>query len=107
MLYSNGQTRIGGFFRLVSRTGVERIAPVVKWRYIGKVVGLGHMPGVFATFIGITCALSDIGVKPPLQEMQIIRKPNAGILLADCLGNRDNCRECPIASQHEVAPVTI
>jgi hypothetical protein len=37
VLYANGQTKVGDFLRLVSRTRVEKIAPIVRWRYIGKV----------------------------------------------------------------------
>jgi hypothetical protein len=44
VLYADGQTRIGDFLRLVSRARVGKIAPIVRWRYIGKVVRFEHMP---------------------------------------------------------------
>jgi hypothetical protein len=44
VLYANGQTKTGDFLRLVSRARVEKIAPVVRWRYVGKVLRYEHMP---------------------------------------------------------------
>ena len=107
VLYDNGQTRIGDFLHLVSRTRVEKISPIVRWRYIGKVVNLEHMPGIStpsSTLPARSKALEEAtlsGTESDGDSTEAERRDTFGRLSH----HRDNCRECRITSQGEVDAV--
>jgi len=40
VLFADGQTSIGDFLRLLSRVRLQKKPPIVRWRYIGKVLDM-------------------------------------------------------------------